>query len=485
MSKIGSKVGSGIGTRGAESLLSGLAYLGGGRALVVCLNLIATSHLAQGFGINSFALSYTTYFAMIVNLGFEAYVCREVAFDATRLRPYAESMLTTRLALAVGATLAFAATLPLLHLSAAGTAVFAIQGVNIVGSSVALTSIYQGMRRMSVVAMRELQGAALNVAGVLLLVHGPHDVIRAAAVSAGTLLLSNVTIFGRFVRDYGALRVRLPNRADLRHALASLEYFWTLLAVTVTYNMHMVLLGLLRSTTDVGLFSAGWKIFNFAVVAPNLISAIFLPRIANSSSRLADRAELADTLMRSVVMCGVPTALIGAALGPQILLVIFGAGYRAATVTLDLLLLNALVVTFNFGFTTSLTAVGRNKVMFQNMVAGAALGLPLTAALIPRFGPVGAAVGTLADEALILVLSAARRPEVSIGRTLDFSARCFAASVPAVLAVEAVIRAPLLGPSPLAQLVVGGAAGGLAYLGTLWALRVNVVRFATGLRDLR
>ena len=47
-------------TRRSDSLLSGIAYLGTARAMVLCMNLVGTSRLAHAlgatnFGINSFA----------------------------------------------------------------------------------------------------------------------------------------------------------------------------------------------------------------------------------------------------------------------------------------------------------------------------------------------------------------------------------------------------------------------------------------------
>ena len=156
--------------------------------------------------------------------------------------------------------------------------------------------------------------------------------------------------------------------------------------VTLTYNMHILLLGLMRSESEVGLFSASWKLFNFAVVLPNLISALFMPRIANQSGRPHERRESTQIYMQTVLMCAVPIVVFGEALAPQIITVLFGVAYLPALPSVALLLLNALVVSLNIGFGTPLIAVGRQRLFSRVMTTGAAFGLIFNLILIPPFG---------------------------------------------------------------------------------------------------
>lgn len=476
--------------RRPDSLLSGMAYLGTARAVVVCMNLVGTSRLAHAlgatnFGINSFAVAYVAYFLIVVNLGYETFVTREIAHDATRLRRLVDSMMTMRLLLAAIVAALLATSLFLLHLPPLGRTVVLIQGIGLFSSAISLTCVYQGLQRMRVVALREFLASLISMTGILWLVHAPGDVVLAACVSAATVVLTNVPILFQYARDFGLPRIRAPRGEDWRMARMSMTYFWSVLMITVTYNIHIVLLGLLRNDTDVGLFSAGWKLFNFAIVVPNLISTLFLPRIAALSARPSERARSTELYMQTIIVCAVPTALFGCVLTPQILMLLFGPAYLPASGIVELLLINALVVSLNIGFGTPLVAVGRQKAFLRVVAFGAVAGVALNLVLIPAFGPEGAAIGTLLDELTIFGMLIWDRPEVSLPQSWQFGLRCLAAVVPAVVVVRLVAhQLPMAEHSDLAAVAIGGASGVTVYLLILRIMRIDLRHFALGLRSL-
>ncbi len=476
--------------RRPDSLLSGMAYLGAARAVVVCMNLVGTSRLAHAlgatnFGINSFAAAYVAYFLIVVNLGYETFVTREIAHDATRLRRLVDSMMTMRLLLAGVVAILLAASLFLFRLPPLARAVVLIQGISLFSSAIGLTCVYQGLQRMRVVASREFLASLISMTGILWLVHAPGDVVAAACVSAATVVFTNVPILIRYARDFGVPRIRPPRGDDWRMARTSMTYFWSVLMITITYNIHIVLLGLLRNDTDVGLFSAGWKLFNFAIVVPNLISTLFLPRIANLSARPSERAGSTELYMQTIIVCAVPIALFGCALTPQILTLLFGPAYLAAVGIVQLLLVNALVVSLNIGLGTPLIAVGRQKAFLRVVAFGAVAGIGLNLVLIPAFGPQGAAIGTLLDEMTILGMLIWDRPEVSLPQSCQFGLRCLVAVVPAVVIVRLVAqRLPLAEHSDLAAVAIGGGAGAVVYLLILRIMRIDLRHVALGLRRL-
>jgi O-antigen/teichoic acid export membrane protein len=126
-------------------MLNGLVYLSASRASIVCMNLVTTSRLAHAlgtdnFGLFSFAVSYLSYFMIVVNLGFETFLTREIAFDREKLRPLVDSMISMRLLLGAGSAVLLVASLWLINLSPLGRIVVLIQGINLCSSAIGLTS---------------------------------------------------------------------------------------------------------------------------------------------------------------------------------------------------------------------------------------------------------------------------------------------------------------------------------------------------------
>ena len=440
---------------------------------------------AENFGINTFATSYVAYFLIVVNLGFETFLTREIAFDGTRLRAMVNSIIAMRLLLAILMIILLFVSLPILHLSAMGRTVILIQGVGLFTAAIGLTAAYQGLQRMRVVAGREVMAGLANLAGILWLVHGPDDLVLAACIAVGTQLLTNVTILARYATEFGIPRFRLPRRDDFQVARQSMTFFWSMLMIAITYNTHIVMLGLMRSETEVGLFSAGWKLFIFAIAVPNLIATLFLPRIANLKTQPAERDRSIEFFLKTIIVCAIPITMFGSLLTPQILPLLFGPAYMPASATVVLLLLNALVVAVNIGFGTSMLAVGRQHAFLRVVAAGAGVGVALNALLIPLYGGEGAAVATLIDEAVIFALLFRGCPEMPGPPVIDFTIRCVLAIIPAASAVHFVPLLPVVQGSDLGMVVIGGAVGCMIYALALRLLRIDLLHFAADLRRLQ
>jgi PST family polysaccharide transporter len=476
--------------RRADSLFSSLCYLGAARATAVCMNLLATSRLAhalgaENFGINSFAASYVSYFIIVVNWGFDMFLTREIAANESRLHSLVSGVIAMRLVLAAGMFILLLGSISLLHSSATEQTVMLIQGANLFGSAIGLTCVYQGLQRMRMVAWREFMASVVNVVGILWLVHSPDDLVLAACIVVGTQVMTNFTILTRYASEFGIPRIRLPGRADLQVIWDSMSFFWSLLMITITYNTHIVMLGLIRSTTEVGLFSAGWKLFVFAVAVPNLISTLFLPRIANLMTQGTEWERSMELCLKTIIVCAIPTTIFGCLLTPQILTFLFGPAYLAASRTVVLLLMNGFVVSVNIGLGTLMLAMGRQNAFLRVVAVGAAIGVLANAILIPLCGGEGAAFATLVDEAVILGMLCRKCPDVLGPPVIDFTIRCVFAIIPAAGAVHLMRYLPLVAKSDLGMLIGSGVVGSIAYVLGLRLLRIDLRHFAADLRRLQ
>jgi PST family polysaccharide transporter len=454
------------------------------------MNLVATSRLAhalgaENFGINSFATSYVSYFLIVVNWGFETFLTREIAANGSRLRSLVSSVIAMRLLLAAGMTILLFGSMSLLHPSAMARTVMLIQGANLFSSAVGLTCAYQGLQRMRLVAWRETVASLVNVAGILWLVHSPDDLVFAACIGAGTQMMTNLAILTHYATEFGIPRIRMPGRAEFQAIRDSMSFFWSLLMITITYNTHIVMLGLIRNDSEVGLFSAGWKLFIFAIAVPNLIATLFLPRIANLMTQVAERERSMELFLKTIIVCAIPTTIFGCLLTPQILTLLFGPAYLPASRIVVLLLLNALVVALNIGFGTSMLAMGRQNAFLRVVAVGAGMGILLNAILIPFCGGEGAALATLVDEAVILSMLVRRCPEVPGSPVIDFTIRCVFAIIPAASAAHLISLLPLVSGSDLGMVVSGGGVGTIVYVLVLRLLRIDLMHFAADLRRLQ
>jgi len=471
-------------------LLLNMVFLGASRISSASMNLVTTSYLATtlgtaNFGINSFAAAYVSYFLVFVALGYDSYLTREIGHRPARMQVLVSSAISVRLLLAICVTVLMACSLFLIDISALGKLVVLIQGLAFFGSTINLSCVYQGLQRMHITAGRETLASFCNLSGTLLLVHGPADLPIAAGVGAGALMLTQFLVFVQYVRDFGWPSIYIPGRRDFAHAGRSMAFFWVMLMGAVTLNTPVVLLGLMRTEAEVGLFAAGWKVLMFAITAPTLISALFLPRFARLTDQRTEKLREAGLFMETILLFTIPLSLLGIALTPQIVLSLFGPQYLPASDIIALLLLDGLVISINIALSTPLMAGRRQKDALRIVARGAVVGVLMNLSFIPVWGATGAALGILIGETVILTLLMMDHPEVPVGAALSFALRCFVAVIPAGLVAHFATTPAWISAAPVVALVVGGSAGGAFYLAMLWPLRVDVIRLARGLRGMR
>ena len=474
----------------SPSLLTNLFYLGGSRLTVVCMNLVTTSFMARAldahaYGILSFSTSYVAYFIIAVALGYDTLVTRDVAHDPSRTRHIVEGMLAVRGLLALLCTAGMGVGLLIFDRPAVTNAAVIVQTITLFSVALGLSSVFQGLQEMRVIAFREFFTSLINMAATLLLIRSPNDVVLAAAIGSVTQLLMNFMILRQYARRFGFPRLRLPKRADLMVARQSLTFFWLSLMVAITYNFHFVLLGLQRSDQEVGFFAVGWKLFNFAIILPNLIAALFLPRIAQLRDFPQQRTAATMAYMQATLICTVPITMLGEGVIPQIVTVLFGQNYLPASQAVGILFVNALLVGINVALGTPLMALGRQKELLRAVMIGAVVGIGANLVLVPWQGIRGAALATLVNELVVLAVLVSSRPDMPLRRVVGFGLRCLGAVLPALYLTQWLANGPLQDWPVFASLLLAGSTGIVAYLLLLRMLGVHALRVVNDLRHLR
>jgi O-antigen/teichoic acid export membrane protein len=173
-----------------------------------------------------------------------------------------------------------------------------------------------------------------------------------------------------------------------------------------------IILGIYRSSADVGIYNAATRLVVLATFVMAPINASFAPRIADLYQR-----GMADTLRRTygvatswIVRLSLP-AFIVLVLFPKQLLRIFGTGFRAGATVTVLLAVGKLIDAGTGPCGLVLNMSGRAALNMINNVAALGLNIGLNILLIPRHGIVGAAAAwaiSLAAVNLVRVLQVRR-----------------------------------------------------------------------------
>jgi O-antigen/teichoic acid export membrane protein len=163
------------------------------------------------------------------------------------------------------------------------------------------------------------------------------------------------------------------------------------------YNWaDVILLGFFLTQTAVGAYEVAWRVATASLMLSTAIRTSIFPQ-ANTWGADDEFGRIEALIERAFIpslYLIIPSVVGGVVLGDQILAVIFHVQYPMIHVVLVLLLLEKLQRGVVMVLIAPLHAVGRVDIAAYTTLAGVVTNIILNILLIPRFGVVGAAVGT-------------------------------------------------------------------------------------------
>jgi O-antigen/teichoic acid export membrane protein len=387
-----------------RQLLSNLAWQGAAQLGARVLNLaifvlIANALGANGLGQFVFAVTFAQAAGVFVDFGMHPILVREaVRGEAWGLfRTF--SRLKLLLSLIVGAVALGVSAFLFGHRGreALGIALglAAIFGLSYLGL---LFSLFRARQEMAYEALftflHRLSYFALALAA--LTAWSTANGVLAAYAASG--LLTAIVVQAFAVRRY-AQRDSQPvpvDRALLGQILPLLLIDFSTL---IYFRVDALLLRVLKGYTEVGVYSAAYRLFEALIIAPSVLAIAFFPRLVKDVTRPARRKNVRTYFMWFVLLGVLGAGLFYALSGPIVHL-LYGSreDYAASASIFRLLLVAFVIVCVNYPLTQIAVASGRQREYALGTVVAGLTNIGLNLVAIPRYGAMGAAAVTIATE---------------------------------------------------------------------------------------
>lgn len=393
-----------------------------------------------GFGQLYFAISFTAVFSIMVEFGLNSLVAREVSRkrqDATRYLLNA--------AMIKGGLWAIAFSIMLVVIRLVGyppttRAAVLILAVGVLFSSMAtlLVAVLQANDRIRwVAASAVFEKAVYVVLGVTVLLLG-YGVVAVALV----LLVGSIS---GFLLDLWWLR-RLAANVPLHDGWQGIEvgdlvkralpFFSVLFFGAVYFRVDVVIMSLLKSDVVVGWYGVAYRLFETTNFLPEAFLFAFFPVFCRLSKQ--DDNALVLAAQKSVdllMLAGIPIAVGVFLLSDEIITTLYGpVEYAASIIVLRVLSLAIVLMYANGAFMQLLIATERQHKLVITAGVAAALNVGLNLVLIRSMGATGAAVATVATEAVVLSMNFTFLPR-ELTRELRLSTPLKALAAATVMAV--------------------------------------------------
>jgi O-antigen/teichoic acid export membrane protein len=360
----------------------------------------------EGIGLYSFAIAFTAFFAAFAEFGLYQLTVREVSRRRSETATYFGGVLTLRLWL----TLATAGVLAAVTVAALPRDRWAT--VLLIGAFQLLNKLYDGFaavyvahERMTVAGVLEFTlRSGTAVAGLLVIASGGGLLAALAMLPLANLIQSGVGYL-LVRRDFGVPRLQ-PSIPALR-ALARNAAPYTLSSILypLTQRTDVVVLGLLLTASDAGVYNVAYRIIYLTFFLPYFGGLAVFPIASRLYPHaLSDLRQLYQRSMRVTVLLAIPVAAGVWLVAPELVPLLFGPEFRDSVMVLRMLSPLLVLAAFEVIVGPFLTAIDRQAQRTRAEWAAAAVNVICNLALVPAFGMHGSAVAALGSETVMVAL---------------------------------------------------------------------------------
>lgn len=387
-----------------RNIAVGVARIAVARIASLGLSFVGWAIVARALGPSplgtlQFVIALFSYVAYVGDPGLTTLGTREFVQSS---RPYAivSTILGARLLLAALATVGVVALSWVLDVPEAERLAVAILASGQLALAVNLKWVLRSQQRSAALAMIEASQAVAFAGLAVLIVHGPDSLIPAAvAVVAGPwveAVLSLAFAMGR--------RWRWPTltREAFTTVRRALPLGVATFSIAIYYGADTVLLGLYRSTAEVGWYGSAYRLVLPWLQLASIVGWLAMPKIAEMYAReRSEVPQLLSGLSRAMLLVAMPLAVSTMAFAPHIVTLAFGDSFAESALPLSMLIWSTVTVYGNAPFGFLMLARRQDRRYMLIGIAGAFVNIVTNLVAIPTFGMVGAAMTTLTTELLV------------------------------------------------------------------------------------
>lgn len=354
-----------------------------------------------------FAISFTTIFAIIIDLGLSNVLTREVAKKQDEAKVYLSNILGLKIPLAFLALTVVITLSYIFGYSSILRSLILVSAISMVLDSFTLT-FFAVMR-----GHHNLRFESISAMIFQLIVLGSG--MFAMWLGWGLMwLIGALALASAYNFTYSLIVVKTKTDVSLRPTYDK-AFIKTLIAITAPFAifailqrlytyLDAVLLQKMAGDRAVGIYQVSFKIINALQFLPMAFSASLYP--AFSTYWHKNREQLAVTFERAMnylLIIAAPITIGVLATSDKIIL-LFNSQYAEAVAPLQVSMLALSFIFLNFAIGALLNACDRQKYNTMVMGMAAALSIAINLYLIPRYGALGATITVLITNALMFIV---------------------------------------------------------------------------------
>lgn len=377
--------------------------------LIMILPFITTPYISrvigvEGVGIYSYTNSIANYFVMFAMLGLNNYGNRSIArvrndkdrLSKTFLSIYGLQFITSIISLIVYLVFVTNSSYQYRNISL-------IQAILIFSALLDINWFYFGIEQFKLTVTRNILIKVVMTSCVFIFVKEESDLPLYILIMAVGTLITQIVLWV-FIKRY-VVFVKIKLLDIFEHLKPNLILFIPVVAVSIYRIMDKIMLGILSDMTQTGLYGNSDRVVTIPLGIVAALGTVMLPKMSNmiatgniSKGKIYIRDSMQFSMFISIAM-----AFGLAAIAERFAPIYFGKDFVNCG---RLILLLSPIVIFsswsNVIRTQYLIPMGRDQDYIKSVILGAIINFTINFILIRKYGALGAAVGTIVAEFVVM-----------------------------------------------------------------------------------
>lgn len=363
---------------------------------------------ADELGKYVFAFSFTTIFAVAIDLGLSSVLTREIAKDKTKIRAYLNNIIVFKLIASLVTYLAVVLSINLLGYPELTKNLVYLTGLVMILDSFSLTfyAALRGIQNLKFEALGTAYYQALIIfLGVTALFLGlPLSIVVAVYVASS--LFNAIYSFWQAKRNLAFhFEFAFDQKVFKILFLIALPFALAGIFNRVFSYIDTILLSKLAGDVAVGIYSIAYKLTYALQFIPAALGAALFPAMSSFYLRSSENLKKSfEKYFLYLALIALPIISGTIALAPELIRALYGVRYLESILPLQILIMALAFIFFNYPIGSLLNSCDKQKV--NTIIVGIAMAanIILNLLLIPKFSYAGSALAGLLSQGIWFIL---------------------------------------------------------------------------------
>ena len=383
--------------------------------------------LPEGMGKVAMVASVIAYFALLARLGIPVYgirACAGVRDDRLQLSKTVHELFLINLFMSgISYGLLFVTVISVPRF-AEEHRLYLIMSATILLEALGVEWLYKALEEYRYITCRSIFFKFVALAATFLFIHTKEDYVVYGAITILAASASNLLNFYN-LRKYITFKP-FSDYSFKPHTKPILIFFATTCAIVIYAQLNTVILGLMKTNADVGLYDSAMKIRNILVSIVTALGAVLLPRASYyvQQGMFEEFARISSKAVHFVCLLALPLVAYFTLFATNGIHFLSGKHFDGAILPMQIILPTIFLIglTDIIGLQV-LVPLGKEKEVFYSVAGGGMVDLIACFLLIPPFAVTGAAASNVLAELTVLIIQCfyviKYRDKVDIGKSFS------------------------------------------------------------------